>query len=186
MFIGLVIVLFTLAIAISASIIVYVSSNEDKIVTDEVVEEMQTKDRFTFDGNQGWWQGGTDKRSMVLFSEKNHNACFVSAEYYKGEVDIKSELNKNKVDIDEYGDGYSVKDIDQIDMSLTTTSEPVSYTLHQSEIITPPGESDIKQGQEFGYIQFEKGYVAIKGICEKPEHLSSTLPAIENIIFHKL
>ena len=80
-FLVLVILLFSLAIAISVGIIAYVVNHEDKILTDKVVEQFEEKERFSFEGNKNWWLGPTTSTSIVLMNEQDHEACFVSAEY---------------------------------------------------------------------------------------------------------
>lgn len=184
-FLVLVVLLFGLAIAISVGIIAYVVNHQDKIVTDELVEQLEEKKRFSFEGHQDWWLGPTTSTSIVLLNEQNHQACFVSAEYKPGSVDVKSQIKQYKDDISKYGQDYRVKDIQTIAMELKTNSEPVKYSLHQTEIIAPNDDNNLKLGQEYGYIEFDRGYVAIQGFCDQPSQLDATLAAIQAIVFNK-
>lgn len=184
-FLVLVVLLFSLAVAISVGIIAYVVNHEDKIVTDELIEQLKERQRFSFEGHKDWWLGPTTSTSIVLLNEQNHEACFVSAEYKPGSVDVKSQIEQYKQDVSKYGKDYQVKDIQTVDMELQTNFEPVKYSLHQSEIVAPANQTNLKLGQEYGYIEFDHGYVAIQGFCDTPEQLEATIEAIAAIVFHK-
>ncbi len=140
---------------------------------------------FSFDANKapGWWQGATNRTSMAVFDKDQTHACFVSAEYKKGTVDVDTEINKINADLTQSGNGYTVTPLGSQTLELSINSTPQQYELKQSSVTTPEGAEKVKGGQEFGFVQLSKGYIKVMGYCDTPEQLPGTLASLQAIRF---
>jgi hypothetical protein len=174
--------LATLSILAGVSILLVVRSNSR--TSSEPVKVAAAERKFSFTGTAGWWQGATNETSMALFDEDKVMACFTSAEYKQGIVDIAAELKEIEVQIQKSGNGHTMTSLGSQTLAIQTAGGPRQYELHRSTVVTPPGSEKIKAGQEFGYIQFSKGYIKIMGYCDTPEQLPATIPALQAIKFN--
>lgn len=151
---------------------------------------------FSFDAAAapGWYQSKLDtstregRRSLLLFDrdmssptkESNLESCHVSAFMNVGYVDIQGKLAAitNSPDA-----GYEIVSLGVQPLSLQLPSGIRTYELHTFNMIAPAGASPIKAGNSFGYVQTGDYYVEVQAVCDTPEQLESTLPALQAIRF---
>lgn len=152
-------------------------------VSADTTKNSPAASHFSFIGATGWWQGATNETSMALFDKNETKACFTSAEYIAGTVDISPEVQKTQNLASLKGDGYVVTSIGVKEMNIQTSEGEKTYSLHQSSVVTPAGFDKLKGGQEFGFVELTNGYIKIMGYCDTPEQLANTLPSLQAIKF---
>jgi hypothetical protein len=136
---------------------------------------------FSFSDSQGWWQGVTTKKSMVVFDNNKTHACFVMFEYVPGTVNADTEISK--IDNVLIKENYTITPLNSLELDMQVNSRPLQYELRQSAVTTPLGSSKVKGGQAFGYVQLTSGYVKIAGYCDTPEQLPSIVTALKAVTF---
>ncbi len=141
---------------------------------------------FSFTGATGWWQGATDKTSMSLFNyNKTSNSgggqCYVSVDYKSGSINIDNELERtyNKLTSSK----YTVTQIGTKQATIQSTSGNRQYVMHQSSVTSPADASQLMGGQEYGFVQLSGGYLYIVGLCNTPDQLPQTYPALTAMKF---
>jgi len=176
--------LVVLAVAVTSVVAVTQHKHTDAAASAKPGIGAAVKSKFSSTGTIGWWQGATNKTSMALF--QNTHACFVSAEYKTGTVDMASELQKTQGDLT--NDGYTVTPVGTQSLTMQTTSGVKQYELQQSRVVTPASmsvQNKLQGGQEFGYIQLSRNYIKVMGYCDTAEQLPATIAALQTIKFDK-
>lgn len=144
----------------------------------------EPQSKFSFTGAEGWFQGATNETSMAVFNTNDTMSCFVSVEYKVGTVDIQEEVLLLESAASKRGAGYQVVFMDSVDMTLKTSTGPLSYSLNQSQVTTSEGADKLKAGQEFGIINLDSHHIKVMGYCDEPSELEATLPALRAIQFN--
>jgi hypothetical protein len=135
--------------------------------------------QFSFTGASDWTQGPSNNTSMALF--ESGGDCFVSIQLKTGVVDAPSELQKQQALLTTQG--YTVTQGPTKSISIQTSSGNQHYTLYQSSVATPAGDSDLEGGQEFGYLQLSTSYLYLQGYCNTASQLPGTISALEAFRF---
>ena len=135
---------------------------------------------FKTKGVDGWWQGATNKTSMVLF--QNSHDCFVSAQHDAGSVDIPIQLEKQRKLMTDAG--YTFTELPTIPMTIQTSSGQLAYDLYQFAADAPANADPIMKGQAYGYIPLTNGYIKVFTDCNTPEQLPSTITAFQSLLFN--
>jgi hypothetical protein len=133
---------------------------------------------FSFSGATGWTKGPSNETSMALFHGQD---CFVAVEYKAGTVDAAAELQSIQDDL--VSNEYIFTPVTTQQVTIQTADGPQQYELHQSAVTSPGGTSQLKGGQEFGYLPLAKGYLEIEGYCDTADQLPVTIPALEALRF---
>ncbi|MGB3008968.1 MAG: hypothetical protein WBB33_01260 [Candidatus Saccharimonadales bacterium] len=131
---------------------------------------------FSFTGADGWKQGPSNTTSMALFYD---HSCFVSVEYKLGTVNEQAELQKVKADLSAIG--YTAKPLADTQATIRNGDVDTPYSLHQFVVTGTEKTPQVKEGQEFGYLQLENGYVISKGYCDTTSQLPLTIPVLKSI-----
>lgn len=151
---------------------------------------------FSFDAAAapGWYQSKLDtstvegRRSLLVFDhdpsspakKSDLQSCHVSAFLSVGSVSIQEKLAEITASD---GSGRSVVSLGTRALALQLPSSPRTYELHMYTMVVPAGASPIKAGNAFGYVQTEDYYVELQAVCDTPEQLESTIPALQAIRF---
>jgi len=133
---------------------------------------------FSFTGADGWRQGPTNKTSMALF---HGHDCFVSVEYKTGTIDVTVELARIQAGLADMG--YTNSPSTVLTVPLQSSEGHKQYQLHQYDVTGSGSAGQIKGGQEYGYLQFQNGYVEVEGHCDTANQLPATIPALQAIKF---
>lgn len=140
--------------------------------------EQESKSLFSFTGATGWRQGPSNETSMALFGKARADgtsACFVSAEYKPGKVDVDAALQKQQ---DSYKTtGGTMTQTATVTNVLQTNEGEKQYELRQYTV--DGGSEKAMGGLELGYLQLKDGYVKVDGHCEAVEELAITIPALQ-------
>lgn len=131
----------------------------------------------------GWWQGATNHTSMAAYQNEDHN-CFVSAAYFPEAQLANREAKRQKATESLATEGHKINKLGSKTMELSSTSGPIKYNLDQQSISSPTGSTQVKGGQEFGFIDLADGQIEIEGYCDSAEQLPLTIPALDAINFN--
>jgi len=140
--------------------------------------EQESKSLFSFTGATDWRQGPSNETSMALFGKARANstsACFVSAEYKPGIVDIAAALQEQQ-DFFKVTGG-TMTQIATVTNTLQTSDGEKQYELRQYTV--DGGNEKVMGGLELGYLQLKDGYIKLDGHCETVEELVTTIPALQ-------
>lgn len=137
-----------------------------------------TESYFSFTGTDGWRQGPTNKTSMALF---HGHDCFVAVEYKDGTVDVTAEIDRIQAGLVKMG--YTSLAGAVLTVPSQSSEGHQQYRLHQYSVAGSGSTGQIKGGQEFGYLQFQDGYVEVEGYCDTADQLPTTLPALKAVKF---
>jgi len=163
-----------IALIIAGVIGVVLFRDKTKASTD-LSNNQQSEPMFSFAGADGWRQGPSNETSMALFGPSRADgtsACFTSAEYKTGTVDIDTELSKQAKNV-----AHAVTLKNTLESTITAVSGAIKYDLYQYGI-TDESSEPLMKGLELGYVQLVGGYVEIEGHCNEFEELTTTLPAL--------
>lgn len=157
--------------------------------------EPQRPPLFSFDAPAapGWYQAKLDtstregRRSLLLFDRDptkrgdttTLQSCHVSASLEVGFIDTLQKL----AEIMASEPGYTSIPLGTRAASLQMMTGVKTYELHLYNMTVPEGASPIKSGNAFGYVQAGDYYIELQAVCDTPEQLESTLPALQAIRF---
>lgn len=159
-----------------------------------VAAEPQRPPLFSFDAPAapGWHAAKLDtstregRRSLLLFDRDPTKqgdttamqSCHVSASLEVGFVDTLQKL----AEVTASQGGHTSTPLGMRAASLQMMSGVKTYELYLYNM-TDQGGSPIKAGNAFGYVQAGDYYIELQAVCDTPEQLESTLPALQAIRF---
>ena len=157
--------------------------------------ESQRPPLFSFDvpTAPGWYLAKLDtstregRRSLLLFdsdpTERGDTtvtqSCHVSASLEVGFVDTLQKLSE----VTASSNRHTSTPLGTRAASLQMVTGVKTYELHLYDMTVPEGASPIKAGNAFGYVQAGDYYIELQAVCDTPEQLESTLPALQAIRF---
>jgi len=112
--------------------------------------------------------------SMNLFKGKKGDsmtACFVMFSYY----DYHTDLAKLKAEKDAGASqgGMKFQNVGDIQSSINTPDGIKPYTLTKYELSGPGAETSMK-GMSYGWVELNKGYIQVSGVCPTAAELDET------------
>ena len=139
----------------------------------------EVKSMFAFTPPKGWRQGPHNQTSMAAFSPARADgtsACFTSAEYYTGTVNLAKAIQKDTDGIIQGGN--TVTQLRTQPLTIQTYQGPKQYELHQYSV-NSPSSSTIMGGHAIGFVSFDSGHLKIYANCNTAEELPTTIDALQ-------
>lgn len=168
------------AITALSLVIFYLYRTNATGVPSEAKPDSTSNSMFRYDNSQapGWQQGATNETSMAVFDRTDETSnCFLSSEYYEGELDEAQELGNIKSGI-ELANG-TIQQVGEVELSFSGTP----YTLHLLDASN--ATEQIKEGLAYGFIPHSGGFIKLYSICDQPEQRESTYVALAGVRLNK-
>jgi hypothetical protein len=123
--------------------------------------------------------------SMNVFKGKkgdNATACFVMFSYYDYKTDI-ARLKAEKDAGTRQGDS-EFQNVGDVQSTISTPEGVKSYTLTKYELSGPGTENSMK-GMSYGWVELDKGYIQVSGVCPTAVELGDTVQISEAVSLAK-
>ncbi len=173
-------VIFVVALGAISAVLLTKHSQAEAATKAVAQQALTITPKFSFTGTPDWRQGPSNETSMALFHTGN-NGCFVSAEYNTGVIDEISALQKS---LDAFTTtGYAVTPSSTQAMSMSSNTGQLHYQLHQYSVKATSSTPPAMEGNEFGFITLNSGYIKVEGHCDNTAALPATISALQALKF---
>lgn len=123
--------------------------------------------------------------SMNVFKGKkgdNATACFVMFSYYDYQTDI-TKLKAEKDAETSQGD-MKFQGVGDVQSTISTPEGAKPYTLTKYEL-SGPGTENSMRGVSYGWVELDKGYIQVSGVCPTAAELDETAQISEAVSLTK-
>lgn len=178
---GSLVFIFIAAFGVTSLLFLTGHDRADATANKTQVQPSIVTSQFSFAKTEGWTKGPSNDTSIAAFHEGS-DGCFVSAEYKSDSLDKAVALQKT---LDSFtAIGYNVIPHGEVNTSISIGDKQQAYQLHQYTVKATDSTPAVNEGNEFGFIALETGYIKVEGHCSTSQGLSVTVPALHAITFN--